>query len=216
LGLSECTIGADTNQNYFNNATKRAHFLAQWDFLAERYYGLIDFYEPAVEPINQVTLPASDVNDLQEEAMDRILIKDPQALFIIGGKSYFNNVVGGIYRAAWATDYPNKIILTCNFLGNALTTDFAGKLENLTDARDADNVPVICQQLGIESSDDADDSLTAAGFAGCLAENVGVIYWEKVTPVEASFGLWYMSGATRVLKTQRYNTVVDAFAAAAA
>lgn len=212
--VAACTISGSPNQSYFNNATKKTHFLEMWDFLAERYYGFIDFYEPAVEPIADTTsVSTSELNDFQEEAMDRILVKDPGALFIIGGKAYQNNQVGGIYRGSWATDYPNKIILTCNFLGGALSSDFSGKLANLTSARTAAGVPALTQQLGINTSDDTDDAFTTAGFDGCRAAGIGVIYWEKVTTGIDSFGLWYLSGSTRVLKPLRHATVSAAMAA---
>jgi len=212
-GQPECTINGVPNQHYWNNTTKKNEMLAAWDFLVDNFVGYIDFYEPGVEYANSDnTVTVTQINDLQEEIMDRILIKDPDALFIIGGRSYANNNVGGIYRASWATKYPNKIILTCNFLGGALSTDFLAKRQNLVDARDANNVPIICQQLGIALSEDPDDSLTQAGFAGCLEENIGVLFWEKVTAAN-SFGIYARSGAgVRTIQQPRYNTVTTAIA----
>jgi hypothetical protein len=215
-----CDFGGLPNQNVFNNATVKGLYLNRVAYATQRYLGKVAFYEPGSEPApqGQGGVTVAQVLDFQEEVMDLILSINPRALFCIGGQGYANGQVANAYRASWATKYPNKIVVICNFLGGALSTNFDTKRANLIAGRTAYNVPVLTDQLGIESVDDPTESITANGFEKCRIGGIGVYYWEKVTLGESAFGCWYDPGATgsRILKPTRKAVVEAGFKAVTA
>jgi len=215
---AECFFdGSGTAQNVYNNAVLRARFKSRTVEAVDRYKDKIVFVENGVEPANaDSTITATQIQDFQEEMMDAILAIAPNVLFIVGGRAYQNGRVGSCYRASWATKYPNKIILTCDFLSGAITNGgtagFDTRFANLTGARTTFGVPVICQQLGDNISDDtANDDLLKHAFEAHRLAGVGALYWEKVTPSSTSFGCYYTSTGPRVKNNTRYTTCSDAF-----
>ena len=146
-------------------ATMRGRFVQMAAWLADNYGDLIDFMEPLVEPGgNNLSLSASQIQDLQEQVMDAVLAVQPQMLFIIGGLNYFHGNINAAYRTsggvhgAWGTYYANKIILTCDYFKNVLNdtpTNQDIAVGHANTARSSHNVPVAINQVGIESSENA-------------------------------------------------------------
>lgn len=223
-GNELCIYQGQLDQTIFNNANLLAAALDRATQLAQRYAGQFLFFEPFVEPANGLTGVSDDmIKDRQEMVMDIFFQYNPHAIALIGGKGYLHSKIGSAYRVAgggkegWATKYPGKVMLTCNFLGAAISSGFLStKFPALLAARDLHNVPVLPQQVGIELSSDPDSSLLGMALDACISERLGFFEWEKVASAQSSHGSWYTvgSGTSRAINAGRAAMVHSKFALA--
>jgi hypothetical protein len=221
-----CIWEGSLGNSIFNNANLLAAFLDRWTQVSERWEGKFLFFEPCVEPAPGIaSVTADQIKDRQEMVMDIVWSRpaNAHAFALIGGRAYGYGNASGAYRVAgggkegWATRYPNKIVLTGNFLAGALKTNFRSvKFPALVAAGDLHNVPIFPQQVGIERFDDPTGALLADGFDACRETGIGLFEWEKIASTPDTHGSWYMSGGSRVIQQDRADLVHAKFAASAA
>jgi hypothetical protein len=213
-----CTISGVPGTNFFTpeGAAMRAAYYVCWRWLARRCFGMVDFYEPLVEP-SAPTATQDSTWALQNELRQIILQEDPHALFVIGGyPAYFVSAINGAFHPSWAGD--NRTILTCDMLNNVVIdrTGFPSKLASCTSARTTYNCPVMINQIGSNSSDDPDDTLlggTLTDLMSASGGSIGYTIWEKVSVSTGSFGMYTQTvvGGTRTPKPNRKTVITDCF-----
>jgi len=211
VGDATCAIGTGSPQTLWTagGATKRTQFKAVQRWYARMLRGLVDFYEPVVEPNPTTTIPTGVVDDdvklFQTEARNEILAEDPQALFIMGpAPAYTSGRVFAWFNPAWV----GNTVYTCNLLDNA-SSDPAGlpaKIANLTKLRSTYGAPVFVQQVGTLLSSDP----TNANLANVLnlmntasGGPIGGTVWEWISPIATAYGPYAGSQTSRTLNADR-------------
>ena len=230
-----CTIGFSPGQNYYTTggAAKRAEHLERVRFVTAEWLGLIDFIEFVVEP-NPTTTGGgrTDINQMAHDCMVVAVGVDPLIIPILGGTAYQH---GHIQDPIGTIAYPTtNLVLTCDLLDNIMSGDpvaYAAAVQQMVDARTAQNLPVICQQAGTKMSSEvggagsSTDSLkTASGLAllrdpagDGSVDSIGWTFWEKVSKGANAYGPWYDSssdGRNRILVSQNRVDVLTAALAA--
>jgi hypothetical protein len=194
-----CTINGLPGQNFWTRDGQPyfQYFLGTWDWLSRQLYGLVDFYEPIVEP-SAPTATQVETWILQEKIRNVILKNDPAALFIIGAyPSYFANAMSSSFYAPWAAQ--GNTIWTCDMLdGTSMNTaTVVTDIAILTTFRTTNNVPVMVQQVGTLISNDPNSTalssvLTALNTAS--GGSIGFTIWEKVSQSATSYGPYAANG----------------------
>lgn len=190
---------------------RRRHFIKLAAFVAREIKP--DFMEPIVEPRS----PRADqvsVWKLQEEIMDAVLVGSPNMLFIIGGyNSYYPERVANFYKPEWAAKYPNKIILTANFLSGRVVNPASSfpLLDNMARVASELNIPAHIQQFGSTSADDP-DCLLLGQFCGHMRSlGISGTLWEAVS-IHPSFGMSFLEqphdiNAAHILEPKRIDVI---------
>lgn len=219
VGDMVCDMGTGSPQTFFTpgGAARRALHIASARNYARTLLGLVDFYEPLVEPFPSVTLPTgnvmADVQLFQDQMRNAILAEDPAALFIIGpAPGYQNGAVYNWHNPDW--DRQSNTMYTCNLLDGA-ATDTVGlpaRIQNLTNLRRDFKCPVFVQQVGTKESSDSPPYPLMANVLDALntaaGGSIGWTLWEWCSagvPFHPdSYGPYNSTGApTRILNTQR-------------
>jgi hypothetical protein len=216
-----CTIGSTPGCNFYmpDGQQQLGYFLEAWRWLARRLLGLVDFYEPLVEPSAEEGNVAATWA-IQSKIRQIIMQEDPAALFIMGPwPAYQVPSIGDAYNPAWAAD--NNTILTANLLDSAVVNSetIATKVGQFVSARNTFNVPVMVNQIGSNSSSDPTDSYlnTALGLLDSAAGgSVGYTIWEKVSVNLGSYGTFIQDtiGGPRTEKPNRRAVISTHFNAA--
>lgn len=194
-----CTVAGTPGSNFMtaSGAAQRAQFYATWRWLARRLYGLVDFYEPLVEP----SFPGSsqaETSVLQDEIRTIILKEDPFAIFFIGGyPGYQVPYAEGAYQAKWAAD--SNTVLTFDMLDGAVSAPatFPGKVTTVCQARANTGCPIMCNQLGSTLQSDPDNAFlisAAAQLRDASGGSIGWTFWEKVSAGANSYGPYRDNG----------------------
>lgn len=136
--------------------------------------------------------------------MNRIRVIDPVTPFLIGGRaSYGINTMSEVY-------FPDRtdVIYTADFLTNKVQDEdgVAASLEGVIAFRDTNNVPVLIQQWGRNTSEDEGNGTTTenlgltahnGGLFLLRANNVPFTHWQfhqnSVNP--GAYALWYKTNA---------------------
>ncbi len=213
-----CTVGGLGGQNFFtaNGLAYRQAWYTAWRWLVRRCYGLVDFYEPLVEP-SAAEATITTVSILQDEVRSIILQEDPYAILVIGGyPSYLAQNSGNTMMTKWVAD--GNTMLTANLLNSALTgADYAGKVTAMVTARNKWGVPIMCDQFGSQLSSDADNSILiscAEQLRLAAGGSIGQTFWEKVSANTNSYGPYsddgsLPNGGSRVLSSPARLTVLS-------
>lgn len=205
-----CTIDGSPNQNFWTEKGKvqRKAFLKAWKWMARRLHGLVDFYEPIVEPL-AVEASKELCWKFQTEIRNTILGEDPAALFIMGAwPAYQMQQIAEAMNPAWASE--NNTIITANILSGlvANSATIGDKVQLAIDARELHNVPCMIQQIGSTTADDPDDSLLDHALTlldEAAGGSIGYTIWEKTAIYANSYGMYTQAdvGAPRYLKPLR-------------
>lgn len=220
-----CALGLGSPQTFWTTggATKLDQHVNQIRYYARALCGLVDFWEPIVEPNPAATIPSGDLHTdvwaVQDRIRNVILAEDPGALFIIGpAPSYQNSALSGWFNSAW--DSQSNTIYTNNELSNAMTngggSGMPNDISNLVSMRSTNKVPVVIQQMGTTLTDDPDGSLLVSGATllnQASGGSIGWWYWEWVSQNSNSYGPYSGNPGARALNTTRMSQL-QALAAA--
>ncbi len=205
-GDAVCELGTGSPQTLWTagGATKRTQHRAQIRYYARTLLGLVDFYEPIVEPSPATTIPTgvlkTDIQTFQNEVRTDVLAEDPAALFIIGGTSYYNNALANWYRADWV----GNTVWTCNELSNAMANtdpNWAADVANIVSFRSTAGVPVLIQQAGTTVGDDPTNSILTSRLNDlntASGGSIGWIYWEMVSKGAGGGYGWYTANVPNI------------------
>ena len=170
---------------------RRRQFIKMAAYLAREIKP--DFMEPIVEPRSIRSAPV-DVWKFQEQVMDAVLASSPDMLFIIGGyRSYHPEDVDNFYNPAWAEKYPDKIVLTANFLSARVCNPAENlpHLDRMAEVASKFKLPAHIQQFGSTSQDDPDCGYLDQFCKEMRLRNISGTLWEAVS-IWPSFGLSYL------------------------
>lgn len=214
VGDATCALGLGSPQTFWTTGglTRLSYHENAIRTYARTLRGLVDFWEPVVEPNPTTTIPTgvikTDVWTVQDTIRNIILSEDPAALFIIGGLSYTNNSLVNWYNSAWASQ--SNTIYTCDELSNAVTNGGGAGMPNdvlnLTGFRTAAVAPVCVQQFGDTITDDPDGSLLASAanlLSTAAGGSIGFWIWELVSTGSNSYGPMSGSPGSRAINQAR-------------
>lgn len=231
-----CDLNSDgTGDNFYTaaGATKRSQHITRIQIAVRKWYGLIDFIEPVVEPNPGATgNTQTDVDTLSRDVMLAVMKEDPDMIFILGGFSYQH---GKIQDPIGNVTYPtSRIVLTCDLLDSVMSgAGYASAVQDMTRGRSHQGLPVICQQAGTQISSESgpvgsatDSVLLQAGLSLLRDPNgdgsepsIGWTFWERVSKGPNQYGPWYdqsSDGTGRVLgSANRLNVLKAALTAPA-
>jgi hypothetical protein len=214
-----CDLGSGV-VNFASNTpesnAKRTKYLEMIMWVISQTIGLVDSIEVLVEPAGNFT--ESTYWDFVEEVMDAVLVVDPAMLFVVGGHpNYQATDIGSAFRPGWnevGSPYQNHLIATCNALSN-LATNAAQRVDRVNNymvpARIALNAPVLIQQVGTRTSEDADDAHLDAMLTlldQAAGGPIGYMVWEETSVFSSSYGFNSLSNtgdpnSSRVVKANR-------------
>lgn len=202
-------------KNFWSSPADRAKFIAVWQFIAARYKKWIAIFEPLPEP-GPPTGSAQDIIDFYDQVMSAIRLVAPGIPFMVGPVLYKSTQMSTIYNPAW-----KDVIYTCDLFWQTGGTasqnaaNWTARLQDLVNFGLKHNVPVFCQQIGVRTGDDPDQSILLSMLTQIVAARVGFEYWEFVdagSPNE--FGPWYYdANGNRALKPFVLSTIVPFFSA---
>jgi hypothetical protein len=168
-----------------NQALYRAQFIAAWKKMAadnrrrKRVLAYELLPEPAATGSNASHGPI--IKQFYRDVMDSIRTVDKNTPFLIGGRaSYGINTMSEVYMSD-RTD----VIYTADFLTGKVRDEanIASNVESVALFRDTNNVPVLLQQVGRNTSDDDGD--------GSTSENLGLTAFNGVLSMMNAYGLHY-------------------------
>lgn len=214
-----CDLGAgvvDFASGTPESEAKKAKYIEMVVYVVTQLIDKIDSIEVLVEPSGNFT--QTTYWDFCEELMDAVLAVDPDMLFVIGGHpNYQATDIDDSIRPGWTdigSPYRNHVIATCNILTN-LATNPSQRVDRINNyivpARAALNVPVMIQQVGTRTDEDADDAHLDATLT--LLDNasggpIGYTVWEEFSVFSTSYGIYSLSdtgdpNSARVTKSNR-------------
>lgn len=212
-----CDLGSGTEDFWSaGGANKRARFIAMVRWVVQQKLGKIDIIEPIVEP-SSANADQTSLWAFQEELMSAVLAVDPKMLFLIGAyPNYESNSISNAFNPAWAipsSPFYGKVALTGNFLNNLSTNPVnrVDRVNKAVTARNTWNCPVLIQQFGTQTANDADDmhmEATATLLDTAAGGPIGYSFWEFVSIFSTSYGIYSLSdsgdpNSARVLKPVR-------------
>lgn len=181
-----------------------AEFFAAWRKIATdaRSRKRILAYELLPEPLTTGANSSHDpiLKQFYRDAMDNVRTVDPTTPFLIGGRgSYALNTLTGVHMSD-RTD----VIYTVDLLTNKVEDEagIAADIESLVLFRDTNNVPVLVQQVGRNTSEDEgqgttseNSGLTALNGVLSLMNSYGIAYthWQyhQNSTNSGAYSLWY-------------------------
>lgn len=199
-----CMVNGNGGQNFFtpDGQAQRALFYLTWQVMARLLYGLVDFYEPLVEPSAPNSNQAA-ATQLQDEVRTIIMKEDPFAIFIMGGyPGYQVPAMAGAFYAKWAAD--QNTILTCDMLDGAVndTVNFPSKVATCVAARNTYNCPVMVNQVGSNNNTDPGGvnlKSSCHQLTYAAGGSIGFTIWEKTSQGVNGYGPFWMNGLQRMM-----------------
>lgn len=219
-----CDLGAgvvDFASNTTESNAKKAKYLEMIEYVVTQKLGKIDSMEGLVEPAGNFT--QTSYWDFAEEVMDAVQAIDPDMIFMWGGHPNYQAVdIGDSLRPGWndtGSPYKDHLIATCDILSN-LATNSSQLLDRLNNyiipARTSLNAPVVIQQVGTRTDEDADDAFLGAVLTLLDDNAIGYMVWERRSVFGTSYGWTYLSdtadaNSALVEKTSRKALVASHF-----
>jgi Cellulase (glycosyl hydrolase family 5) len=170
--------------NFGNSTAKRTEFLELWAFLAERFsnHKRIGMYEILSEPnlgcsTEQVTCDYDVIPALYRPVIERIRAVDPATPVMVGAtNTYDMENIASAYL-----DGVTNVIYTADILSNA-AAQMPEVLKPALAFRNAKNVPIFIQQVGVKKADPSPRKHLDDTLAELAARQIGWTWWTYREP----------------------------------
>lgn len=208
-----------TGDNIWTNGTTFGYVREIWKMAAREFrsYPYIFAYELTAEPMaDKVAFDATwsaVLKDRYRTLIDDIRQYDKLAPFVLGGRGGYDTTTMAEVILSERTD----CIYTFNRLSNGLI-DIAGTpgaLDVVCTAAQSANVPLFCNQMGSQSTDDPNDYALRSGWMAVKARGIITTWWQvKDKGLTANqYGWRYSDGGSGFIdKTARINNSKDVMA----
>jgi hypothetical protein len=207
-------VYGNLGHNFWTDLDMRQKFLEAWTFLINRYKDTpyIAMWECLPEP-GAPGVDGPGQIAFYKEVIATIRAIDTVTPFLIGASPFY-----GIQNVedVYIPD-STPVIYTGNLFCNNGISLLAGRLQSLTDLRDTKKVPILIQQVGVESIFDPDQSIQTYVLQLLNANNVPYTWWEfkggDTTP--DTYGVLYKDAVHPggwITKIPVRDILIDAFA----
>jgi hypothetical protein len=186
--------------NFWTDADARRRFVDVWRFLARRYRDVprLGLIEPLPEPNPSGASPAA-ITAFYDEVLRAVRPLAPGVPFLVGGRRYRTEALADAWNPQW-----HDVVYTGNLFlhpGAHGLDGFDRRLQALTHLRDARDVPVFVQQVGVRSGEDPGRRGLDAMLGALAAAQVGYTYWEYRGSVDPdAYGVLYRQDGGWVAK----------------
>jgi hypothetical protein len=177
-----CCYGDDPadwpqGRNLWTDPVMWEQFKALWRFAAARWKDRVSIFEPQPEP-NPASATDQEISDKYDELIGVIDAIAPGKLYVVGPRSYKMTIPNqALLPNRKNIIYTGDLFMRSN--GDDPVAEAADRLSHLTGMRDTKQVPIIVQQVGVNTSDDDASFTRLKAVLQMLVDNrVGYEYWQ--------------------------------------
>lgn len=204
--------------NFWSDPDARKKFIDVWKFIANRYKNTpyLGIYEVLPEPDPQ-NVSQADISAFYAEVMDAIMEVDPNTPFLIGARQGYN------LRRIKDSYIPgrNNVLYTGDlFIHPKSTQDLTlqninSRLQFALDMRDQYNVPILIQQVGVETKNDPNGFYQSYVLNLLNQNKVPWTWWEyKGSSDPTSYSTYYTTNINNpnwIVKQPQYDIMTTYF-----